>query len=91
MEIDQLTVTPISLTFRMKASLHESDDFVPLGTPVIVFPRQRYRDGKPLSGTISKTIQVTLRYVVIASCINIEYNVDAEEKYSSSSPWPRIR
>ena len=66
MEIDQLTVTPISLTFRMKAFLHESDDFVPLG--------------EPLSGTISKTIQVTLRYVVIASCINIEYNLDAEEK-----------
>ena len=37
MEIDQLTVTPISLTFRMKAFLHESDDFVPLGTPIIVF------------------------------------------------------
>ena len=42
--------------------------------------KKRYRDGEPLSGTISKTIQVTLRYVVIASCINIEYNLDAEGK-----------
>ena len=32
MEIDQLTVTPISLTFRMKAFLHESDDLMPLDT-----------------------------------------------------------
>ena len=37
MEIDQLTVTSISLTFRMKTSPHESDDLVPLDTPIIVF------------------------------------------------------
>ena len=37
MEIDQLTVMPISLTFRMKVLLHESGDFVPLDIPIIVF------------------------------------------------------
>ena len=77
MEIDHLTVTPISLTFRtnqrirwFRALRHTHDSF----------PRQRYRDGEPLSRTISQTIQVTLRYVAIAPCINIEYNLDAEEK-----------
>ena len=37
MEIDQLTVTSISLTLWTKAFLHESDDLVPLDTPIIVF------------------------------------------------------
>ena len=37
MEIDQLTVTTISLTLRTKAFLYESDDVVPLDTPIIVF------------------------------------------------------
>ena len=37
MEIDQLTVTSISLTFWTKTFLHESDDLVPLVTPIIVF------------------------------------------------------
>ena len=37
MEIDQLTATSISLTFRTKTFLHESDDLEPLDTPHIVF------------------------------------------------------
>ena len=37
MEIDQLTVTSITLTLRTKTFLHESDDLVPLDTPIIVF------------------------------------------------------
>ena len=37
MEIDQLTVTSISLTFWTNTFLHESDDLVPLDTPIIVF------------------------------------------------------
>ena len=37
MEIDQLTVTSISLTLQMKTFLHESDDLVPLDTPITVF------------------------------------------------------
>ena len=37
MKIDQLTVTSISRIFRTKAFLHESDDLVPLDTPIIVF------------------------------------------------------
>ena len=37
MEIDQLTATSISLTLRAKTFLRESDDLVPLGTPIIVF------------------------------------------------------
>ena len=37
MEIDQLTVTTISLTLRTKTFLCESDDLVPLDTPIIVF------------------------------------------------------
>ena len=37
MEIDQLTATSISLTLRTKTFLRESDDLVPLGTPIIVF------------------------------------------------------
>ena len=44
------------------------------------FPRQRYHDGEPLPRTISTMIQVTFRYVVIVSCINIEYNLDAKEE-----------
>ena len=36
MEIDQLTVTSISLTLRTKTSLCESDNLVPLDTPIIV-------------------------------------------------------
>ena len=39
MEIDQLTVTSISLTFRTNTFLRESDDLVPLDTPHIVFLR----------------------------------------------------
>ena len=37
MEIDQLTVTSISLTFQTKTFLRETDDLVPLDTPIIVF------------------------------------------------------
>ena len=37
MEIDQLTATSIALTPRTKTFLNESDDLVPLGTPIIVF------------------------------------------------------
>ena len=37
METDQLTVTSIFLTLRTKTFLHESDDLVPLDTPIIVF------------------------------------------------------
>ena len=37
MEIDQLAVTSISLTLRTKTFLYESDDLVPLETPIIVF------------------------------------------------------
>ena len=37
MEIDQLTVTSISLTLRTKTFLCKSDDLVPLGTPIIAF------------------------------------------------------
>ena len=44
------------------------------------FPRRHRRDGEALSRMISTTIQVTLRYVVIAPCINIEYNLDAKEE-----------
>ena len=43
------------------------------------FPRQRHRDGKALSRTISSTIDLPFLYVVIASCINIEYNLGAKE------------
>ena len=80
MEIDQLAATPISLTFRMKAFLHESDDFVPLDTPIIVFLGSVTVIGGRLSHTISKTSQVTPGYVVIAPCINIEYNLGAKEE-----------
>ena len=37
MEIDQLTVTSISLTLRTKTFLYESEDLVPLDTPIVVF------------------------------------------------------
>ena len=37
METDQLTVTSIFLALRTKTFLHESDDLVPLDTPIIVF------------------------------------------------------
>ena len=80
MEIDQLAATPISLTFRTKAFLDEFEDLVSLDTPHIIFPRWHHRDGESLSRTISTTIHVTLRYVVIAPGINIEYNLDAKEE-----------
>ena len=44
------------------------------------FPRLRHRDGEWLSCTISSTIEVSFLYVVIASCINVEYNLDAKEE-----------
>ena len=78
MEIDQLTVTPISLTFRMKAFLH--DDFVPLGTPIIVFLDSVtvMENHSPVRS--QRRLEVTLGYVVIAPCINIEYKLDAKEE-----------
>ena len=53
MEIDQLTATLISLTFRTKAFLDESDDFVSLDTPHHSFPLQHHRDGKSFSREVS--------------------------------------
>ena len=36
MEIEQLILTSISLTLRTQTFLYESDDIVPLDTPIIV-------------------------------------------------------
>ena len=80
MEIDQLTISPISLTFRTKAFLHESDDFVPLDTPIIVFLDSVtvMENHSPVRS--QRRLEVTLGYVVIAPCINIEYKLDAKEE-----------
>ena len=80
MEIDQLIVTSISLTFRTKAFLHESDDLVALDTPHHSFPLQRYRDGDTLSRTISSTIEVSFLHAVIIPRFNIEYKTLAKSK-----------
>ena len=53
MEIDQLTATSISFTFRTKASLYESDDLVSLDTPHPSLPLQRHRDGKSFSREVA--------------------------------------
>ena len=80
MEIDQLTVTSISLTLRTKTFLCESDDLVPLDTPIIVFlDSVTVTESHSLSRTISSTIDLSFIYVVIAPCINIKYNLDAKE------------
>ena len=79
MEIDQLTVASISLTFRTKTFLHESDDLVSSDTRYSS-PRQRHRAGGALSCSISSTIEISFFYVVIAPFINIEYNLYAKEE-----------
>ena len=66
MEIDQLTATSITLTLWAKTFLRESDDLVPLGTPIIVFLRQRHRDGESLSSAISSVIDLSFVYEIIA-------------------------
>ena len=80
MEIDQLIVTSISLTFRTKAFLHESDDLVALDTPHNSFPLQRHRDGDTLCRTISSTIEVSFLHAVITPRFNIEYKTLAKSK-----------
>ena len=85
MEIDQLTVTPISLTFRMKTFLHESDDLVPLDTPIIVLLDKRHRDGETLFRAILTAIQVILRYGVLVLWRS-EINLDFHEVYTFDIP-----
>ena len=79
MEIDQLTVTSISLTLRTNTFLYESDDLVPLDTPIIVF-LDCVTVTKRHSRTISSTIEVSFLHVVITPRFNIEYNLDVDEK-----------
>ena len=71
MEIDQLTVTSISLTLRTKTFLHETKCLVPLDTPHHSFPLQCHRDGDTLSRTISSTIWVMFLRAMITPRFNI--------------------
>ena len=92
MEIDQLIVTSISLTFRTKAFLHESDDLVALDTPHNSFPLQRHRDGDTLSRTISSTIEVSFLHAVIIPRFNIEYKTLVKVKLKKSKVhYPVVR
>ena len=59
--------------------LYESDNLVPLGTPIIVF-FDSVTVTERLSCTIPSTIELSSLYVMITPCINIEYNLDATEE-----------
>ena len=77
MEIDQLAAMPISLTFRTKAFVDESEDLVSLDTPHMVFPLLHHRDGKSFSRAISSMRRVTsLRSVNISRFVNKESDLD---------------
>ena len=82
MGIDQLAATPISLIFRTKAFLDESEDLMSLDTHHIVFPRWHHRDGESFSRTISSTKRVTsLRSVNISRFVNKETDLDFVRTY----------
>ena len=72
MEIDQLRATSISLTFRTKASLYESDDLVSLDTPHHSLPLQHHRDGKSFSREVTLTSYIASLRSVNILCFNKE-------------------
>ena len=77
-----LAATPISLTFRTKAFLDESEDLVSLDTPHIVFPRWHHRDGESCSRAISSTKTVTsLRSLNISRFVNKESDLGFVRTY----------
>ena len=72
MEIDQLAATPISLTFRTKAFLDESEDFVSLDKPHHSFPAQHHRDGKSFSRKVALGRYIASLRSVDIPCFNKE-------------------